>query len=91
MCSLVLIALNEIASVSYLELIKALAPVATAVICVRRIEELEAAVDGGRDAAHLDVQMGLAKPAILAGRLHGGGGLAVSQKACTDTRGAGAI
>ena len=31
--------------------------------------------DGGGDAAHLDLEMRLGQPAILAGGLHGGGGL----------------
>ena len=30
--------------------------------------------DGGGHAAHLDLEMGLAEAAVLAGRLHGGGG-----------------
>ena len=31
-------------------------------------------LDGGRHAAHLDLEMGLAEAAVFAGRLHGGGG-----------------
>ncbi len=32
-------------------------------------------LDGGGHAAHLDLEMGLAEAAVLAGRLHRGGGL----------------
>ena len=48
-------------------------------------------VDGGGDAAHVDGEMGLAETAVFAGRAPRRRSATVSQKACTDTRGAGAI
>jgi hypothetical protein len=54
MCSLVSIALNEIASVSYLELIKALAPVATAVIAFAALKNWKRQDKAKREAEFLD-------------------------------------
>ncbi len=39
------------------------------------VGELPIGLDRGGDAAHLNLEMGLAQAAILAGRLDGGGGL----------------
>ena len=64
MCSFVSIALNEIASVSYLELIKALAPVATAVIAFAALKNWMRQDKAKREAEflalpiHDDVQFG---------------------------------